>query len=57
MQLVLCVGAAILMYVYLEYRMWYVPTDIIGFARILRMDMAVASVSRANVNDYWNYLK
>lgn len=43
------VDAALLLAVYREYLLWYVPRDIIAFARKLGFAMDVPPGSRANL--------
>lgn len=51
------VCAAVLMAAYAEYRLWWVPADIIMFARRLELDMAVPLGSYANVREVLEMLR
>lgn len=48
---------ALLIGAHAEYRLFYLPTDIISFARALGMDMEVVLGSRANVCELMKMLE
>lgn len=49
--------AALLLAVYAEFRLWYVPPDVIGFARDLGMGMKVTLGSHTNVREVMELLE
>lgn len=51
------VCAALLVAAYAEYRLWYVPPDIIAFARELGMSLAAPLGSRDNVRELSEFLE
>lgn len=54
---VICVCPSLLTPTYDEYRLWYVPPDIISFARELGMAMELPLGSRANVRELFEMIE